>query len=98
LLSTLHTNDAPSAVTRLIDMGVEPFLVASSVVFICAQRLMKRVCASCREKIDIPKETLDKLGYREKGKATFYKGKGWRTPEYKGIEKEDCESYQKHQA
>ena len=88
LLSTLHTNDAPSAVTRLIDMGVEPFLVASSVVFICAQRLMKRVCTSCREKIDIPKETLDKLGYKERGKVpeggrvlagdkvTFYKGKG----------------------
>lgn len=76
LLSTLHTNDAPSAVTRLIDMGVEPFLVASSVVFICAQRLMKRVCASCREKIDIPKETLDKLGYKEKNKAVFYRGKG----------------------
>jgi type IV pilus assembly protein PilB len=84
LLSTLHTNDAPSAVTRLIDMGVEPFLVASSVVFICAQRLMKRVCAGCKEKIDIPKEALDKLGYKEKGKviseakgeATFYKGKG----------------------
>lgn len=82
LLSTLHTNDAPSAVTRLIDMGIEPFLVASSVVFICAQRLMKRVCSSCKEKIDIPKETLDKLGYKEKGKvpeggkAAFYKGKG----------------------
>ena len=82
LLSTLHTNDAPSAITRLIDMGVEPFLVASSVVFICAQRLMKRVCASCKEKIDIPKETLDKLGYKEGAKApegskaTFFKGKG----------------------
>ncbi|MFA5338908.1 MAG: GspE/PulE family protein [Candidatus Omnitrophota bacterium] len=88
LLSTLHTNDAPSAITRLIDMGVEPFLVASSVVFICAQRLMKRVCANCKEKIDIPKEMLDKLGFKEgakapggsKGpdgsKAIFYKGKG----------------------
>ncbi len=88
LLSTLHTNDAASAITRLIDMGVEPFLVASSVVFICAQRLMKRVCVNCKEKVDIPKETLDKLGYKEgakapegsKGpggsKATFFKGKG----------------------
>ena len=82
LLSTLHTNDAPSAITRLIDMGVEPFLVASSVVFICAQRLMKRVCANCKEKIDIPKEMLDKIGYKEKGKgpegskAAFFKGKG----------------------
>ncbi len=76
LLSTLHTNDAPSAITRLIDMGVEPFLVASSVVFICAQRLMKRVCANCKEKIVIPKEILDKIGYKEKEKAAFFKGKG----------------------
>ncbi|HRZ67210.1 MAG TPA: ATPase, T2SS/T4P/T4SS family [Candidatus Omnitrophota bacterium] len=76
LLSTLHTNDAPSAVTRLIDMGVEPFLVASSVVFICAQRLMKRVCSGCKEPVEIPKEVLAKIGYTEKQKATFYKGKG----------------------
>lgn len=76
LLSTLHTNDAPSAVTRLIDMGVEPFLVASSVVFICAQRLMKKICVNCKEKIEIPKEVLDRLGYKEKEKAVFYKGKG----------------------
>ncbi|MDD5737341.1 MAG: GspE/PulE family protein [Candidatus Omnitrophica bacterium] len=76
LLSTLHTNDAPSAVTRLIDMGVEPFLVASSVVFICAQRLMKRVCSGCKEPVEISKEVLAKIGYTEKQKATFYKGKG----------------------
>ena len=76
LLSTLHTNDAPSAVTRLIDMGIEPFLVASSVVFICAQRLMRRVCPNCREPVEISKETLSKIGYSEKNKATFYRGKG----------------------
>ncbi len=76
LLSTLHTNDAPSAITRLIDMGVEPFLVASSLVFVCAQRLMKKVCDNCREPIQIPKEALDKLGYKPNGKETFYKGKG----------------------
>ncbi|MFA5335233.1 MAG: ATPase, T2SS/T4P/T4SS family [Candidatus Omnitrophota bacterium] len=76
LLSTLHTNDAPSAVTRLIDMGIEPFLVASSVVFICAQRLMRRVCPNCREPVEISKEALSKIGYSEKNKATFYRGKG----------------------
>jgi type IV pilus assembly protein PilB len=76
LLSTLHTNDAPSAITRLIDMGVEPFLIASSLVFVCAQRLMKKVCDNCREPIQMPKEMLDKLGYKPNGKETFYKGKG----------------------
>jgi type IV pilus assembly protein PilB len=76
LLSTLHTNDASSAITRLIDMGVEPFLVASSVVFICAQRLMRRVCPNCKEAVEIKKEVLDRIGYTEKGKAVFYQGKG----------------------
>ncbi len=76
LLSTLHTNDAPSAITRLIDMGVEPFLVASSVVFICAQRLMRRICPNCREPVEIKKEVLDRIGFTDKGGAVFYKGKG----------------------
>src|SRR5206468_10721393 len=48
VLSTLHTNDAPSAIGRLIDMGIEPFLVASSVNLICAQRLLRKVCQSCK--------------------------------------------------
>jgi len=49
VLSTLHTNDAPSTISRLMNMGIEPFLVASSVNLICAQRLVRRVCASCKE-------------------------------------------------
>ena len=49
VLSTLHTNDAPSTITRLMDMGIEPFLVASSVNLICAQRLVRRVCTACAE-------------------------------------------------
>ena len=49
VLSTLHTNDAPSTITRLMNMGIEPFLVASSVHLICAQRLVRRVCANCKE-------------------------------------------------
>ncbi|MDP3787558.1 MAG: GspE/PulE family protein [Candidatus Omnitrophota bacterium] len=76
LLSTLHTNDAPSAITRLIDMGVEPFLVASSLVFVCAQRLMRRVCDNCKEPVDIPKDMLEKIGFKMKDKVTFRKGKG----------------------
>ena len=49
VLSTLHTNDAPSTINRLMNMGIEPFLVASSVHLICAQRLVRRVCANCKE-------------------------------------------------
>jgi type IV pilus assembly protein PilB len=49
VLSTLHTNDAPSTINRLMNMGIEPFLVASSVNLICAQRLVRRICANCKE-------------------------------------------------
>ena len=49
VLSTLHTNDAPSSVNRLVNMGIEPFLVASSITLICAQRLVRRLCVHCRE-------------------------------------------------
>lgn len=76
LLSTLHTNDAASAITRLIDMGAEPFLIASSLVFVCAQRLMRKVCDNCKEKVDIPKDALEKIGFKPREKAAFHKGKG----------------------
>ena len=70
VLSTLHTNDACGAVTRLIDMGVEPFLVASSIIVTSAQRLCRKICTRCKEPYQISKETLDKLGLYEivKGK------------------------------
>src|SRR5207247_3978049 len=61
VLSTLHTNDAPSAIGRLIDMGIEPFLVASSVNLILAQRLVRRICASCRRPLDVDAELLSEL-------------------------------------
>src|SRR5205085_10491039 len=61
VLSTLHTNDAPSAIGRLIDMGVEPFLVASSVNLILAQRLVRRICASCKKPFDLDAEILREL-------------------------------------
>ncbi len=76
ILSTLHTNDAPSAVTRLVDMGVEPFLVASSLLVATAQRLCRKICPHCKEEYRVPKEVLEKVGIKtEKGDA-FYKGKG----------------------
>ena len=62
VLSTLHTNDAPSAAARLIDMGVEPFLVASSVIGILAQRLLRTLCSSCKQKYIPSKELLQQLG------------------------------------
>ena len=78
VLSTLHTNDAPSTVSRLLNMGVEPFLVASAVNLMLAQRLARRVCADCKQEIKVPKETLLDLGVAEGDVGTFacYKGAG----------------------
>ena len=74
VLSTLHTNDAISSITRLIDMGVEPFLVASSVIMLCAQRLARKICLKCRKPIEVSDEFLKKIGFT--GKTTFYEAKG----------------------
>ncbi|MGE0616330.1 MAG: type IV-A pilus assembly ATPase PilB [Bacteriovoracia bacterium] len=63
VLSTLHTNDAPSTITRLMNMGLEPFLVTSSVNTIVAQRLMRTVCSKCRQDAPVPKEKLVELGF-----------------------------------
>jgi len=78
VFSTLHTNDAPSAVTRLIDIGVKPFLVASSCRAIMAQRLVRRVCQKCREPYTPSDYEMEILGLKseEVGKATIYRGKG----------------------
>ena len=62
VLSTLHTNDAPSSINRLMNMGIEPFLVASSVNLIAAQRLVRRICSSCKEPIDVPDQALIDAG------------------------------------
>jgi type II secretory ATPase GspE/PulE/Tfp pilus assembly ATPase PilB-like protein len=74
VLSTLHTNDAISSITRLIDMGVEPFLVASSVVMLCAQRLARKICLKCRKPIEVADDFLKKIGFE--GKANFYAAQG----------------------
>jgi type IV pilus assembly protein PilB len=63
VLSTLHTNDAPSTVSRLMNMGIEPFLVASSVNLICAQRLVRRVCAKCKVPHPVPPQALIDIGF-----------------------------------
>lgn len=65
VLSTLHTNDAPSTVTRLINMGIEPFLIASSVILVVAQRLVRKLCPNCKKVETVSKETLLKLGFSE---------------------------------
>ena len=62
VLSTLHTNDAPSSVSRMLNMGIEPFLVASAVILIGAQRLCRKLCVECREPVDIPRQVLLDLG------------------------------------
>ena len=78
VLSTLHTNDAPSAVTRLVDMGVEPFLVASSVNLIEAQRLVRRLCQSCRKPADPPSDLLERLHFTPPPDARFFEAGGCR--------------------
>ncbi len=78
VLSTLHTNDAPSAINRMIDMQVEPFLVANSVHLICAQRLVRRICKDCKQAVKTPPETLVELGFPPAmaRKIVTYSGKG----------------------
>jgi type IV pilus assembly protein PilB len=78
VLSTLHTNDAPQTINRLLNMGVEPFLVASSVNSILAQRLARKVCPQCKTEIDPPVEALRDLGVKMEEIGTFpvYEGKG----------------------
>lgn len=77
VLSTLHTNDAPGAVTRLVEMGVEPFLVASATVGIIAQRLVRKICPKCKRSFTPLPEFLRELGFNpEKRNWLFYKGDG----------------------
>ena len=65
VLSTLHTNDAPGAITRLIDMGIDPFMVSSSLVCVAAQRLVRKLCTHCREATEVPEEELRAVGYTD---------------------------------
>jgi len=65
VLSTLHTNDAPKTLTRMVDMGVKPYAIASSVSLIIAQRLARKLCDNCKEPVDIPLEALRKEGFTQ---------------------------------
>ena len=76
VLSTLHTNDAAGAITRLDDMGIEPFLISSSIIMTCAQRLVRRVCTNCREEFLPEPEMLERLGIASDAGAVFYHGAG----------------------
>jgi len=77
VLSTLHTNDAPSAITRMIDMGVEPFLVSSSLIGVVAQRLVRIICPECKEEFTPDQKQIKELGLEgRKEKISFYRGKG----------------------
>jgi type IV pilus assembly protein PilB len=81
VLSTLHTNDAPSTISRLVNMGIEPFLVATSVNIIQAQRLIRRVCSNCKEEQKIPVEAFTEIGFspEEAPSLKSYKGTGCQT-------------------
>jgi type IV pilus assembly protein PilB len=87
VFSTLHTNDAPSSITRLIDMGIEPFLVGSSLILVVAQRLVRKLCTKCRLVDDTPKEALFRLGVLRSldEKVTIYKANPEGCDECKGA-------------
>ena len=78
VLSTLHTNDAPSSISRLMNMGIEPFLVATSVHMVVAQRLVRRICSYCKEPNDVPPAALVNIGFgeREARGLKLFKGRG----------------------
>ncbi|MFH1784461.1 MAG: type IV-A pilus assembly ATPase PilB [bacterium] len=80
VFSTLHTNDAPGAITRLNNMGVEPFLTTSTVIMVIAQRLVRMICEHCKEPYDAPANALQDLGFslddKKSEKVTLYRGKG----------------------
>ncbi len=78
VMSTLHTNDAPSSINRLMNMGIEPFLVATSVHLIVAQRLVRRICTYCKEPMDVPAAALEEVGFKpdEIQSLSLFKGRG----------------------
>jgi len=78
VMSTVHTNDAPGTITRLVDMGIEPFLISSSILLILAQRLVRQICSECKESIQVNPKLLLGLGVprQETDGFTVYKGKG----------------------
>ncbi|GAH07629.1 unnamed protein product, partial [marine sediment metagenome] len=76
VFSTLHTNDASGAITRLLDMGIEPYLISSSVIGVIAQRLVRLICEKCSETYDPDEEALAEIGLKKKDVGTLSRGKG----------------------
>jgi type IV pilus assembly protein PilB len=87
VLSTLHTNDAPSTINRLMNMGIEPFLVATSVNLIAAQRLIRRICQNCKQEEDVPVQALLNVGFSETEapQIQLYKGRGCENCNHRGY-------------
>jgi type IV pilus assembly protein PilB len=85
VLSTLHTNDAAGAITRLDDMGIEPFLISSSVIMACAQRLVRRICTNCREEFVPEPEMIARLNVEMPEGAVFYHGSGCDRCKHRGY-------------
>ncbi|HXJ79162.1 MAG TPA: type IV-A pilus assembly ATPase PilB [Candidatus Methylomirabilis sp.] len=87
VLTTIHTNDCPSTVARLLDMGIPPFLVSSALLLILAQRLARRVCPDCKEPYEADEESLVPYGHVPEGlgKVSFYRGKGCQTCNFTGM-------------
>ena len=88
VLSTLHTNDAPSATMRLADMGVEPFLISATVIGVLAQRLARRICQNCKEPYEVPGSELARFGFKPEdpdAMITLYKGRGCEICRHKGF-------------
>jgi type IV pilus assembly protein PilB len=87
VLSTLHTNDAPTAATRLIEMGVEPFLISAAVIGVIAQRLARRICTNCKEPYKYPEELLMRFGtdLSELNGKELYRGRGCENCRYTGY-------------
>jgi type II secretory ATPase GspE/PulE/Tfp pilus assembly ATPase PilB-like protein len=86
VFSTLHTKDAPGAVTRLVDIGVEPFLISSGVAGVLAQRLGRTICASCKEPFVPTTEILEQFGIAKRAKGRkFYRGRGCQACRFSGY-------------
>ena len=85
VLSTIHTNDAISSVTRLVDMGIEPFLVSTSVIGLVGQRLVRKVCLNCAKEYTPETELLERIGYDENSVVKFVRGEGCQECHYTGY-------------
>jgi type IV pilus assembly protein PilB len=87
VLTTIHTNDCPSTVARLLDMGIPPFLVSSALLLILAQRLARKVCSDCKESYEADEESLTPYGHVPEGfgKVSFYRGKGCQNCNFSGM-------------